>query len=64
MTPHLKGGLPQVDAVRAGAERGEALQLVDSLGDVCGDFVVAGITETRRDIGPADLPLRPEFQVM
>ena len=49
--------------MRADAERGEALQLVDSLGDVWGDFVVTAITETRRDIGPAGLPLRIDFQV-
>ena len=39
VTPHFKGGLRQVDAMRAEAERREALQLVDSLGDVWGDFV-------------------------
>ncbi|MDE0206025.1 MAG: phage tail protein [Candidatus Tectomicrobia bacterium] len=50
LTPHFKGGLWQVNAMRA-----EALHLVDSLGDVWRDFVVTAITETRRDIGPAGL---------
>ena len=63
MTPHFKGGLRQVDAMRTEADRGAALQLVDSLGEVWGDFVVTGITETQRDIGPAGLPFRLDFQV-
>ena len=29
VTPHFKGGLRQVDAMRAETDRGEALQLVD-----------------------------------
>ena len=53
MTPHFKGGLRQVDAMRAEAGRGEALQFVDSLGNVWRDFVLTGITEKRRYIGPA-----------
>ena len=42
---------------------GAALQRVDSLGDVLGDFVVMAITETRRDIRATGLPLRTQFQV-
>ena len=63
VTPHFKGGLHQVDAMRAEADKGEALSIVDSLGHIWGDFVITGITETRRDIGPIGLPLRIEFQV-
>ena len=61
VTPHFKGGLGQVDAMRTEADRGEALQVVDALGDVWGDFVVTQISETRRAVGPAGLPLRIEF---
>ena len=63
VTPHFKGGLKQVDAMRAEADKGETLSIVDSLGEIWGDFVITGITETRRDIGPIGLPLRIEFQV-
>ena len=63
VTPHFNGGLRQLGAMRAGAGRGEALQLVDSLGDVWRDFVITGITETRRGIGPAGLPFRIAFQM-
>ena len=61
VTPHFKGGLGQVDAMRAEADKGEPLQVVDSLGSVWGDFVVTQVTETRREIGPAGLPLRIDF---
>lgn len=64
VTPHFKGGLRQVDNMRAEADRGEALQVVDSLGNVWGDFVIAEITETRRATGPAGLPLRIDFRLM
>ena len=63
VTPHFKGGLRQVDAMRAEADKGEPLQVVDSLGNVWGDFVITKIAETRRDIGPAGLPLRIEFSL-
>ena len=63
MTPHFWGGLRQLGAMRAGADRGEALPLVDSLGDAWRDFVIAGITGTRRGIGPAGLSLKIAFQM-
>ena len=63
VTPHFKGGLRQVDAMVAEADRGEALQAVDSLGYVYGDFVITQVTETRREIGPAGLPLRIDFSL-
>lgn len=63
VTPHFKGGLGQVDAMRAEADRGEPLPVEDSLGNVWGDFVIVEIVETRRDIGPAGLPLRIEFRL-
>ena len=63
VTPHFKGGLGQVDEMRAEADRGEPLQVVDSLGNVWGDFVITQISETRRDIGPAGLPMRIEFRL-
>lgn len=52
-----------MNAMRVERDRGRALQLVDSLGDVWGNFCVTGITEARRDVGPARLPLRTRFRV-
>ena len=52
-----------MNAMPAEHDRGEALQLVDSLGDVWGSFCVTGITEARRDIGSASLSLRTRSQV-
>ena len=63
VTPHFKGGLRQVDDMVAEADKGEPLQVVDSLGRVWGDFCITQVTETRREIGPAGLPLRIEFSL-
>ena len=63
ITPHFKGGLGQIDAMRAEADRGEPLVVVDSLGNDWGDFVITELVETRRDVGPAGLPLRIEFRL-
>lgn len=63
VTPHFKGGLGQVDAMRAEADSGEPVAVVDSLGTNWGDFAITMIVETRREIGPAGLPLRIEFKL-
>ena len=63
VTPHFKGGLRQIEYMAALADAGEPRQLVDSLGNVWGDFVITQIAETRRGIGPAGLPLRIEFSL-
>lgn len=63
ITPHFKGGLHQVEAMRREARKGETLIVVDSLGDVWGTFVITEIVETKRDVGPAGLPFRIEFRL-
>ena len=63
VTPHFKGGLGQIDAMRTEADKGEPMVVVDSLGNDWGDFVMTELVETRRDIGPAGLPLRIEFRL-
>ena len=63
VTPHFKGGLRQVDDMRAEADPGEPVSVVDSLGTNWGDFAITKIVETRREIGPAGLPLRIDFKL-
>ena len=46
--PHYRGGLGQIDALRAEAAKGEALQLVTGRGDVLGLWVVERVEETQR----------------
>ncbi len=45
--PHYKGGLGQIDAMRAEAGKGEPLILVDGLGGVHGKWVIERIEEER-----------------
>ena len=45
--PHFRGGLGQLDALRAEAARGEPLLLVDGRGKVWGFFVVVTVRETQ-----------------
>lgn len=64
VTPHYKGGLRQVDAMVAEADRGEPLSVVDSLGYIYGAFVIVEVDEVRKEIGPAGQPLRIDFRMV
>lgn len=45
--PHFKGGLGQIDAMRAVADKGEPQMLVDGAGRVWGKYVITEIRETQ-----------------
>lgn len=59
--PHFMGGVKQVDAMRAEADKGEPLLLVDGLGNVRGFWVVMSITETHKVLFQDGVPRRIEF---
>jgi len=61
--PHFRGGLGQVDAMRAQAGRGEPLILVDGTGRYYGEWVVCAIQESRTAFMSDGAPRRIEFTV-
>lgn len=44
--PHYRGGLGQLKAMRAEADKGEPLILTDGLGNIWGKFIIEEITES------------------
>lgn len=61
--PHFKGGLGQIDAMRAEADQGAPLILVDGIGKVWGKFVIARISETGERFHGNGVPLKVQFQM-
>lgn len=61
--PHFKGGLGQLDAMRAEAGKGEELDLIDSLGKNFGKFCIKRIQETQSRLIASGQPRRIEFQI-
>lgn len=61
--PHFKGGLGQLDAMRAEADKGEELDLIDSLGKNWGKFCIKLIDETQSRLIASGQPRRIEFRV-
>ncbi|GEM_PF-415205 len=61
--PHFRGGLGQVDAMRAEAAKGVALLLVDGRGGVWGNYVIKSISETRSMHFDDGTPRRVEFSL-
>ncbi|WP_461210383.1 phage tail protein [Desulfocurvus sp. DL9XJH121] len=59
--PHFRGGLGQVDDMRAMAAAGEPLLLVDGLGKIHGQWVVTSVAETREVFFADGTPRRIEF---
>jgi phage protein U len=45
--PHFKGGLRQVDLMRAQAGRGQPMMMVDGMGWVWNRWVITEVQETR-----------------
>jgi hypothetical protein len=51
--PHFRGGLGQIDAMRAEADAGEPLSLVDGRGNNLGQWCIKSISDTEKQfIGP------------
>lgn len=61
--PHYKGGLGQVDAMRAEAAKGQPLDLVDGFGKVWGVWVIRSVRDRRSQFLGNGAPMRIEFQV-
>ncbi|MQP64702.1 phage tail protein [Niveispirillum sp. SYP-B3756] len=61
--PHYRGGLGQVDAMRAEAAKGQPLDLVDGWGRVWGVWVIRSVRERDSNLMGNGAPLRIEFQV-
>lgn len=61
--PHYKGGLRQVDTMRAEAAKGQPLDLVDGFGRVWGPWVILSVRENQSALLGNGAPLKIEFQV-
>lgn len=61
--PHYRGGLGQLDRMRAEAGRGEPLDLSTGDGTIMGKWVVTRIEETRRVLDADGAPRRVEFRL-
>jgi phage protein U len=61
--PEYWGGTGQLDALRALADLGEVLPLIDGRGYVLGDYVITGVQERQSTFAAAGVPLRQEFTI-
>lgn len=61
--PEFSGGLHQLDKLRAEADKGEPLKLIDGLGYVWGPWVIQSIEETQSVLLSNGLPRRLEFNL-
>ena len=61
--PHFRGGLGQVDAMRAQAAAGKPLLMVDCLGSVKGFWCITKVEEGRRHLWVSGAPRLQEFTV-
>jgi hypothetical protein len=61
--PHFKGGLGQLDAMRAEADKGEPLILVDGTGKNWGKYVITDIREGQKVFFSNSMPRSQEFDI-
>ena len=61
--PHYRGGLGQIDAMRAEAARGEPLEMSEGTGRIWGKWVITRVEETRRVFDADGAPRRIEFRL-
>jgi len=61
--PSFKGGLGQIEAMRALADAGKPLQLVDGLGRIWGAWVITEIGDTRTVFADDGQPRKLEFRI-
>ena len=59
--PHFRGGLAQLDAMRAEADKGQPLRLVDGRGLYWGLYVITRVSETQSLLGARGEPRRVNF---
>lgn len=61
--PHFRGGLGQIESMRAEAGKGEPLMLVDGQGKVWGKYVVTQIREGQKTLFSNGVPRMQEFSL-
>lgn len=61
--PHFRGGLGQIDAMRAEADRDEPLLLIDGKGIVFGLWVIESITEGQSEFFADGAPRSQKFRL-
>ena len=61
--PTFRGGLGQLDAMRAEAAKGEPLLMVDGRGYVHGRWVILSVNETQKTFERGGVPLQIEFSI-
>jgi hypothetical protein len=61
--PTFRGGLGQLDAMRAEAAKGEPLLMVDGQGYVHGRWVIQSINETQKTFERNGAPLQIDFSL-
>ena len=61
--PHFKGGLQQIQSMRAEAAKGVPLQLSDSLGNIHGFWVIKKISETQSEFLSGGVPRKMTFSL-
>jgi phage protein U len=61
--PAFRGGLGQIDAMKAEANKGEPLLLVDGTGVVWGWFAISDVRQTRQVLFSNGQPRRIEFEI-
>lgn len=59
--PEWRGGVGQIDAMRAIAEEGEPQVLIDGRGNILGLYVATNISETQSTFGTFGIPRKQEF---
>lgn len=62
--PHYKGGLHQIDLMRAQASLGVPLHMTDGTGRVWGQWVIKEVEETRRVFEANGTPRCVEFRIV
>lgn len=61
--PAFRGGLGQINAMRAEADKGQPLLLVDGTGRVWGKFCITEIRETQKVLFSDGTPRAQEFDI-
>lgn len=61
--PAFRGGLGQLDEMRAEAGKGEPLMMVDGMGRVWGDFCITEVRETQTVFFSNGTPRKIEFSL-
>lgn len=59
--PEYRGGLEQVDDMRALAELGQPLQLIDGYGNLMGSWVIESVEERQSIFADGGRPRKQEF---